>query len=75
MSPQRMFAWLWIHNCRVRFHGNKTVEVTFNFSRRRRKTLEEAILAHDSTAEKFMECRCFSKPHAPRCPHGKVNKP
>lgn len=75
MSAHAMLAWLWLHKCRVRFHSNKTVEVTLNHSRRRRKTLEEAILAHDPVAEKFMECRCFAKPHTPRCPWGKINAP
>lgn len=46
VSALAMLEWLRRHNCRVRFHSNKTVEVWLNSARRRRKTLSEAIEAH-----------------------------
>ena len=38
------FVWCRQHNAMVRFHGNSTVTVQMNGSRRRRKTLAEAAL-------------------------------
>ena len=55
----KALVWLRMHNSRVRFHSNGTVEVTHNFARRRRKTLAAAIFAHDPKAADF-RCTCPS---------------
>lgn len=54
----KALVWMRMHNSRVRFRSNGTVEVTLNFARRRRKTLAAAIFAHDPEAA---EIRCSCK--------------
>lgn len=52
MRSREMLSWCRLHNVRVRFFSNKTVEVHVNFRRRRRKTLAEAIAAHEQAFER-----------------------